>query len=161
MAQASRFGASFHPNNLPDPNSVLKGHVYYQAAGDRPTTARILEVILADGCKASLTAFNIHWSVQYGDVGISAPPGCSVNNRAVKEHWRFGNARNLGYVAIVWTAAVGLLAIGMVIRLKPRVRMQKDGWTLGVVESFILGMGQSVREDTLFYVRNGKVHVEQ
>jgi hypothetical protein len=79
----------------------------------------------------------------------------------VKEHWRFGNARNLGYVAIVWTSAVGMLAIGMVIRLKPRVRMQKDGWTLGVVESFILGMGQSVREDTLFYVGNGTVHVEQ
>ncbi|KAJ2925243.1 hypothetical protein H1R20_g11841, partial [Candolleomyces eurysporus] len=146
MARAARNGASLE--------AVLKTPT--------PPPSQVLETILADGSKAAITFINAHFWGQYNprkankNQPSSAPPRCDSNNRTVAEHWRFGNSHNLGYIAIVLTIGIGIFAIWMVLRLKPRRRMQGD-WTLGVAEAFELGKDEKVGQEQVFYVVNGKM----
>jgi hypothetical protein len=140
MAIAARYGASLQANY----------------------PSRVLETILADGGKAAITDFNVFFWGQYNPRKAnkpqpsSAPPRCDSKNRTVAEHWRFGNSRNLGYIAIVLTTGIGFFAVWMVFRLKPRRRMRGD-WTLGVAEAFELGKDEKVSQEQVFYVVNGKM----
>jgi hypothetical protein len=146
MARAARSGASLQ--------AVLEATT--------PSPSRVLETILADGGKAAITVFNGFFWGQYNPRKAnkpqpsSAPPRCDSKNRTVAEHWRFGNSHNLGYIAIVLTAGIGIFAVWMVFRLKPRRRMRGD-WTLGVAEAFELGKDEEVSQEQVFCVVNGKM----
>ncbi|KAJ2925253.1 hypothetical protein H1R20_g11823, partial [Candolleomyces eurysporus] len=139
MARAARYGASL------------------QAIFETPAAApsEVLEIILADGGKAAITFFNVYAYSPRNANKDQVAPSCDSNNRTVAEHWRFSNARNLGYIAIVWTTGIGTFAIGMVLRLKPRRRIRGE-WTLGAAEAFELGKDEKVSQGQVFYVVNGK-----
>ncbi|KAJ2913787.1 hypothetical protein MD484_g6633, partial [Candolleomyces efflorescens] len=146
MAHAARYGSSLQA--VPE--------------GTSPPPSRVLETILADGGKAAITVFNEFFWPQYNPrkankpQPASAPPRCDSRNRTVAEHWRFGNSHNLGYIAIVLTTGIGIFAVWMVFRLKPRRRMRGD-WTLGVAEAFELGKDEKVSQEQVFCVVNGKM----
>ncbi|RXW13772.1 hypothetical protein EST38_g12080, partial [Candolleomyces aberdarensis] len=121
MARAARWGASLQP--------IFE--IPAAPPSPAPPPSQVLEIILADGGKAAMTFFNVYAYSQRNANRAQLAPSCSSNNRTVSEHWKFGNARNLGYIAIVWTTGIGTFAIVMAIWLKPRRRVRGD-WTLGV-----------------------------
>ena len=90
-----------------------------------PPTSAVLQTILADGGKAALTSFNVYFTPFFAHhqptAGVSI---CDSNNRTIAAHWRFGNSHNLGWVAIIWTIGVGVLAVIAVMWFRPRPRVQ-------------------------------------
>ncbi|RXW18897.1 hypothetical protein EST38_g6965 [Candolleomyces aberdarensis] len=146
MTRAARYGASLQP-------------IFETVAAPPlppPLPSQVLEIILADGGKAAMTFFNMYAYDKRNANRAQLAPSCDSNNRTVSEHWMFGNARNLGYIAIVWTTGMGIFAKVMVIRLKPRRRIRGD-WTLGVAEAFELGKDEKVNQERVFCVVNGKL----
>lgn len=104
-----------------------------------PPPPTVLQTLLADGGKAALTTFNIYFRSLF--VGHQSTPGvsiCDSNNRTVAAHWRFGNNHNLGWVAIILTTGVGILAIVAVIWFTPRPRIRGIN-PLEVPYAFVLG----------------------
>ena len=105
MAQAVHLGGKFDINN----DRLSRPQTY--ALRVTPTSA-VLQVLLADGGKAAFTRFNDYFISrirQHKDLaGVSV---CNNNNRNVNPHWKFGNQHNLGWIAIIWTTGVGVLAI--------------------------------------------------
>ncbi|KAJ6526304.1 hypothetical protein B0H19DRAFT_1197165 [Mycena capillaripes] len=129
----------------------------------RTGAANILQSLLADGLKAALTAQYTEdcWAdVQRCDaVGISI---CDSNNRAVEEHWRFGDENNLGVLAILLTLGFGLYALWVIwtVRKRPRVKGMD---TFKVVDAFKMGLDKIQNEtdgDGFWAVHNGRVGVQ-
>ena len=81
-----------------------------------PPTFAVLQILLADGGKAALTSFNTYFA--------DFQTRCYSNNRTIAAHWRFGNSHNLGWVAIIWTIGVGVLALFSVIWFTRSPRIQ-------------------------------------
>jgi hypothetical protein len=112
MAAAVHLGA-----NLDKPVEIPSFHF-------RQTSA-VLQTILADGGKAALTSFNTYFIPRFkhhqSTAGVTV---CHSNNRTIAAHWRFGNNHNFGWVAIIWTIGVGILAVIAVMRFTPRPRVQ-------------------------------------
>jgi hypothetical protein len=106
-----------------------------------PRISEVLETLLADGGKAALTSFNVYFATLFERLRSTAGLGiavCNSNNRTVATHWKFGNNHNLGWVAIIWTTGVGILAIIAVIWFMPRPRVQGIE-PLEVPYAFVLG----------------------
>ncbi|KAJ7826478.1 hypothetical protein B0H14DRAFT_2817270, partial [Mycena olivaceomarginata] len=124
--------------------------------------ANILQSLLADGLKAALTAQYTEdcWAdAQRCDaVGISI---CNSNNRAVEEHWRFGDENNLGILAILLTLGFGLYTLWVIwtVRKRPRV---KGIDPFKVVDGFKMGLDK-IQNDTngdgFWALHNGRVGI--
>ncbi|KAJ6528114.1 hypothetical protein B0H19DRAFT_1195247 [Mycena capillaripes] len=124
--------------------------------------ANILQSLLADGLKAALTAQYTEdcWAdAQRCDaVGISL---CNSNNRAVEEHWRFGDENNLGILAILLTLGFGLYTLWVIwtVRKRPRV---KGIDLFKVVDGFKMGLDKIQNEtngDGFWALPNGRVGI--
>ncbi|KAF7344252.1 hypothetical protein MVEN_01716500 [Mycena venus] len=124
--------------------------------------ANILQSLLADGLKAALTAQYTEdcWAdVQRCDaVGISI---CNSNNRAVEEHWRFGDENNLGILAIILTLGFGLYTLWVIwtVRKRPRV---KGIDPFKVVDGFKMGLHNiqnGTNGDGFWALHNGRVGI--
>jgi len=129
----------------------------YNQVQPAANASQILETLLADGGKASLTLYNSHFSSL---AAYSAAPSrmeiCYSNNRTVQEHWKFGNANNLGWFATIWTSAIGAFAVFATLRMSRKRRMQNIGM-LEVTQAFSLGRGGVIRDDEVLCVRNGRI----
>lgn len=105
MAQAIHLGGTF------DVNSDLPLQPLTHALQVNPWSA-VLQVLLADGGKAAFTRFNDYFGSQIRQhkdlAGVSV---CNSRNRSLNPHWKFGNQYNLGWIAIIWTTGMGVLAI--------------------------------------------------
>ena len=90
-----------------------------------PPTSAVLQILLADGGKAALTSFNVYFNGKFthhlSTAGIAV---CDSKNRTIATHWRFGNNHNLGWVAIIWTIGMGILAVIAVMWFMPRPRVR-------------------------------------
>ena len=112
--------------------------------------------VATDGGKAGMTAYNIHeWQLQYMP-RTRTPALCDPRVRTVQEHWRFGNTHNLGWIATVWTAGVGLLAVCMALWLSCQQRARRVR-VLDVAEAFALGWPEAVSNDEVFYLKHGRI----
>lgn len=107
-----------------------------------PPTGTVLQVLLADGGKVALTSFTAYFTslFQSGSqstlVGVAA---CDSHNRTIAAHWKFGNSHNLGWVAIIWTIGIGILAVIAVMWFftsRPKVQSIKP---LEVPYAIVLG----------------------
>jgi len=102
MAQAVHLGGKLDVSN----GRLFRPQTY--ALRVTPTSA-VLQVLLADGGKAAFNGYFSSRIRQHEDLaGVSV---CNSNNRSVSPHWKFGNQYNLGWVAIIWTIGMGVLAI--------------------------------------------------
>ena len=108
MAAAVHLGADLYDRN---PVESLKF----------PPISAVLQTLLADGGKAALTSFNEYFAHRLPTAGIAV---CNSNNRTIATHWRFGNNHNLGWVAIIWTTGMGILAVIAVMWFMPRPRVR-------------------------------------
>ena len=101
---------------------------------DLPTAARTLAVLLADGVRSALTGFTS--MLEHG----MHPEfrRCPSNNRTIASHWRFGNAHQLGWIAIILTPACGIAGFIILQRVSLRTRV-KDVDALDVAHAFQLG----------------------
>ena len=101
---------------------------------DLPTTARMLAVLLSDGVRSALTGFTS--MLEHG----MHPEfrRCPSNNRTIASHWRFGNAHQLGWIAIILTPACGVAGFVILQRVSLKTRV-KDAEPLDVADAFQLG----------------------
>ncbi|KAF9564374.1 hypothetical protein CPC08DRAFT_760196 [Agrocybe pediades] len=157
MAQAYNEGASLQASPNPFASFTAKHgrdafSTYYSRGVNTVNLSQILETILADGGKAGMTIFNV-W-ISLTDYTWPLRILCHSNNRTVQEHWRFGNSKNLGWFATIWTTAIGALAIYTALWAKPKKRMQKIG-VLEVDQAFALGRGGALRDDEVLHVVDG------
>ncbi|KAF8148977.1 hypothetical protein K438DRAFT_2086950 [Mycena galopus ATCC 62051] len=121
------------------------------ASGQYPNTGstnipNMLKTLIADGVKASLTAYTQHWQdLEHGGkdpvaaLGESVTGGrCGSNNRTLSMHWRFGiDNWYLGLISI--GQAVGFGALSVYIALLRQKRFAEID-PFDVVEVFKLGV---------------------
>ncbi|KAF6746792.1 hypothetical protein DFP72DRAFT_922295 [Ephemerocybe angulata] len=157
MAQSARYGGTIDPGSIELIRSGILdvfGTSYYTQA---TSTTQVLEILLADGVKAGLTAYNVLFRAQRIN-GQRAMRMCNSNNKTVQEHWRFGNSRNLGWIAMICTSGVGLLGVATVLWSKNKgVTRLIEVSPLGATGGFVLGRGEAIDDHQLLCVRNGKI----
>ena len=132
--------------------------------GHSVTAAAMLQTLLADALKGSLTAYNTY------SVAVKINPTllnstrtgtstCFSDNRTLSLHWHFGNEYRLGWIAIGLSIGFGGLALCAVAHLRSRERI-KGLNALKVVDAYKLGVNTAnveVNDDMELCVRNGKV----
>ena len=157
MAQAVHLGGKFDVNS----DRPERPQIPY-ALRVTPTSA-VLQVLLADGGKAAFTRFNDYFNSRFtqhqDSAGVSV---CNNNNRNVNPHWRFGNQYHLGWVAIIWTTGMGVLAIVAAILFTRRQAVRGIN-PLEVSDAFVLarvvmvdGIKEGSRVLRIRNVRSGK-----
>ncbi|KAH9481750.1 hypothetical protein JR316_0006277 [Psilocybe cubensis] len=158
MAEVARLGTSLQKSATyaTTPNLIMPFGVYYNINNSISEPSQILETILADGGKASMTVYNVHFSTHPQELDEK----CGSKNRTIAEHWRFHNSRNLGWVATIWTTAIGIYAIVAAIWMKGRRRMQKVS-ILDAPGAFSLGRDYEVGDTDVLRVQNGRVVVQE
>lgn len=154
MAEVARLGSSLQKTVDPLSNPIMPFNVAY---GDHFNASQILETLLADGGKASMTVYNAHVDKEFPQAKNRF---CHSKNRTVAEHWKFSNSRNLGWVATIWTTAIGIYAVLAALWMKKRRRMQKVS-VLEAPGAFSLGRGNEVRDTEVLCVKNGRVVVRK
>jgi hypothetical protein len=158
MAQAVHLGSKL------DVNSDRLSRPQTYALQFTPMSA-VLQIVLADGGKAAFTRFNDYFSSrirQQEDIaGISV---CNSNNRSVSPHWKFGNQYNLGWIAIIWTTGMGVLAIVAAIWFtrRPGIRGIKPlevAYAFGLAKVVMVGgMKEGSQMLSIRDVRSGKAN---
>ena len=156
MVRASRFGANIQPEALRYLRSTLtleSGPSYNYR--NNASTARVVETILADGGKASMGKYNWLVRMRRKELGPSLA-FCNSKNRTVASHWRFGNNKKIGWIAVVWTIGMGVLGMWTAVWMSRRRRL--DGVSpLGAAGGFALAVGETIPDDRPLVVRHGKV----
>lgn len=157
MALMARVAGATIQQGAADPNTPkpVAFQTYYRYSAP---LSKVLETLLADGGKASITAYNINiWGmISQTPVTQPVPALCRTLNRTVAEHWRFGNTNNLGWIAIIWTAFTGLLAIFVAWLMNSRARMAQVN-ILETAQAFALGRDENISEDKILRVSDGRV----
>ncbi|KAJ7224597.1 hypothetical protein GGX14DRAFT_651153 [Mycena pura] len=146
MAHAILYGARISPRTVAKSQIGTVYHFPHAPPipfGSLPSMPTMLAVLLADGAKAAFTA--------YSDVTHASV--CGSNNRTVQLHWRFGNLRGLGFLAIILNIGFGGIAMSVVYVVAGgppwRKRKRAKGVAaLKVVDAFKLGVtgGRTTRE---------------
>ena len=158
MAKAIHFGARLDINN----DWVLRPQTY--ALRVSPASA-VLQALLADGGKAAFTMFNDYFSSRIRQQkDLTGVAVCNNNNRNSYPHWKFGNQYNLGWIAIIWTTGMGVLAIvaAMWFAQRPGIRDIKPlevTYAFGLARVVIVdGMKKGNQVLRIRNVRSGKVN---
>lgn len=155
IAQAIQLGARLDWSPDTDPLT------FWNIPSPVPTTAQMLQTLIADGIKAVLTGYTSYW-VRVQPHG--AQNECTSNNRTVAQHWRFANDHNLGWLAVILTVGFGCFALGVVWYLRNRPRM-KGFDPLLVVDAFKLGLDTTDAKiegaEQVLRVRDGRVVFQQ
>ncbi|KAJ3530762.1 hypothetical protein NMY22_g8435 [Coprinellus aureogranulatus] len=148
MVQASRLGASINLDtimHLRHDVTAESGPSYWLRTN--ATTAQIVETILADGGKASMTKYNTFLNRRI--------PRCNSKNKTVATHWKFGNNKKIGWIAVIWTIGMGLLGMVTAVWMSRKERL--DGVSpLGAAGGFVLALGENIPDDQPLVVRGGK-----
>jgi hypothetical protein len=123
-----------------------------------PSPSTMLQYLLVDGATSSHAglASYIAYSVKDKPAPIEV---CPANHFLIAGHWRFGNERNLGWLAILLTLLAGILDIYYAFKLSKRHRV--DGINvLRVIDAFHLGSGLEgtlPQQGTRFCFRDGRL----
>ena len=125
------------------------------------TAAAMLQTLLADALKGTLTAYNTYAVINRTLLNSTrtGTSTCFSNNRTLSLHWHFGNEYKLGWIAIGLSIGFGGLALCAVWHLRSRKRI-KGLNALKVVDAYKLGVNTTdveVEDDKVLYVRNGRV----
>ena len=124
-----------------------------------PNTAVMLQTLLADALKGTLSAYNAYTMpmlIKSTPTGVNR---CYSDYRKLWPYWYFGNEYNLGWVAIGMSIGFGGLALFVVWHLRTRARI-KGLDALEVVDAYKLGVHTvdvEVKDDRVLYLRNGRV----
>lgn len=158
MAQAARLGASLNLDVLQFRRrdmfyNVTSGYSYN--LGRNATSAQIVETILGDGGKATMTPYNDFLSRLYGSVGDQVDY-CFSHNKTVAEHYRFGNNKHFGWISVIWTTGMGALGIWAALWMSRKQRVEGMS-PLGAAGGFVLARGEKIDDYHPLLVRNGKV----
>lgn len=153
MAQAARVGSSIDPRLMKrNRMEVLDSDMGGFAAKD------VVEILLADGGKAAMTAYNRHWGApKRTEEGATLPPLCPANNKTVAEHWRFGNSKNLGWIAVLWTIGIGILGLVTTFWFAKKDMVRLEASPLGATGGFMLGRGGEIDDRQPLRIIDGKV----
>jgi hypothetical protein len=103
-----------------------------------PATAEMLSILLADGARSTLASINTI-------AGILPFPRCPAQLQTINIHWRFGNQRQLGWIAIIITFGAGVVGFLMLKRLCYMKRITGLGG-LNLATIFLLGVDSDVSE---------------
>ncbi|KAJ7064035.1 hypothetical protein C8F01DRAFT_1081411 [Mycena amicta] len=153
IAQAILMGATITPR----PDSSLTTIYRFPTSTEHPSsklpsTATMLSTLLADGAKASLTAYSNYFITNFirrsGPGKVALPANvtvCTSNNRTVQLHWRFGNVHGLGTLAIILNIGFGMFALWVVFAVVWQMRTRVKGVNaLEIVDAFRLGVATGI-----------------
>lgn len=156
MSEATRDGATIHPQTLRYYRTDILGEAGPSySLSVNSTTEQVLETILADGGKAGMTRWNAMLNMLTAQsAGLITE--CESDNKTVASHWRFGNNRRLGWIAVVVTIAMGIVGIATAIWMSRKERLHGVS-VLSTAGGFILARGQDIADDQPLVIRDGKV----
>lgn len=133
MAQAVLLGAPFDMDR--------GGGGPWTMQSGSPPTSTMLQMLLADGTRASLTGFNSVYQLK--DALIGGITECKSNNRTIAIHWKLGNEHQLGWIACVFTVGIALYGLVLVWRLRRSRRAHRVD-PLRVDDTFLLGVNNAI-----------------
>ncbi|KAJ6494563.1 hypothetical protein C8R45DRAFT_927743 [Mycena sanguinolenta] len=115
-----------------------------------PTTSTIVQTLIADGLKGSLTAYTA-WADGVGlNQTLTGVGVCNSHNRTTNKHWHFGDDHYLGCVAIALELGFGFFALWVVCTSWNKTRL-KGFDPLKVVDAFKMGEDRALDTADEFY----------
>ena len=140
---------------------------FHSGNGGYPVSAAVmLQTLLADALKGALSAYTTYAASVHLNPALIGARQCHSHNRTLSLHWYFGNEHKVGWIAIVLSIGIGVLAmyppVRAVCNLRTRKRIKGPN-ALKVVDAFKLGVyAAAVKvgagdKDTKLYVRDGMV----
>jgi hypothetical protein len=132
MAQAALLGARLDRDRT--------SATFWQNVGAHPvpSTAEMLAVMLSDGARTTFAGF----AAIAGET-VPAVSMCFANVRTIHVHWRFGNAHQLGWIAIVVTLGTGISGIFVVWSLS-RAKRAIGVEALNLARIFMLAVDSDI-----------------
>lgn len=160
MAMATHLGATLDP----EANKNMRTEILRIDEGMvslRVPSVKILEYVLADGVKAAVTAYNSHfWHLARDEnraEGTPLPALCNSKNKTVTEHWKFGNNKYLGWIAVIWTIGIGILGVVLTFWMARKKSNRMAISPLDAMGGFMLGRGGEIADDQRLRIVDGKV----
>ncbi|KAJ6494565.1 hypothetical protein C8R45DRAFT_927745 [Mycena sanguinolenta] len=145
MAEAIRLGALISGDF-----TEWAGNSSKYRMNTNPTTSTIVQTLIADGLKGSLTAYTA-WADGVGlNQTLTGVGVCNSHNRTTNKHWHFGDDHYLGCVAIALELGFGFFALWVVCTSWNKTRL-KGFDPLKVVDAFKMGKDRALDTADEFY----------